>query len=475
MFVAMVAVYFIAMIWIGVASTKKIKNAESFLVADRTGTVILITGSLLATIIGGSSTVGMAGKGFSWGLVGAWWLLVGIIGLAALCALFAKHIRALGLFTLPELLAKQYGSGVRLLASVVIVCAWVGVIGGQIAAAGKILITFMPGTLSTMMAAAAAVFVLYTVLGGQISIIRTDAVQSAIMMVGIGLCAILGLMKAGGTQGLAEVLPPDFFRFPVNSSFSWTMLIEWLVLIGTVYVVGPDIYSRLFSSKSPETAQRSVLLTALLLIPFAAAIVVIGMAARVLAPTLSPEEAFPYMIKASLPHGVDALVTASLLAAIMSSADTVLLTASTIASVDIINPFVQRIRGQPLSDRSTLHISRLAVLVFGLLSLALAVKHREVIGLLLYGYSVYAAGLGVPVILGFYRQKLRLNAPGAISAIIGGGGWVMFSKTSMYHSLATGMKLQVSPGVLGFFISLVVLFVGSRVASAFARRQPGRE
>jgi len=228
----MVAVYFIAMIWIGVASTKKIKSIESFLVADRSGTTVLITGSLLATVIGGSSTIGMAGRGFSWGLVGMWWLLVGVIGLAVLCIFFAKHVRAHGLFTLPELLERQYGGGVRLLASIVIVCAWVGVIGGQIAAAGKILITFLPGNLSTMIGGAAAVFVLYTVLGGQISIIRTDAVQSAIMLIGIGICAAMSLMSVGGLQGLTQALPPDFFHFPVNASFSWTMLIEWLILIG---------------------------------------------------------------------------------------------------------------------------------------------------------------------------------------------------------------------------------------------------
>ena len=76
-----IAVYFSGMITIGVASRKKAKGLDDFFVAGRRGSSFFVTGSLLATIIGGSATVGMAGLGFTQGLTGAWWLLVGSIGL----------------------------------------------------------------------------------------------------------------------------------------------------------------------------------------------------------------------------------------------------------------------------------------------------------------------------------------------------------------------------------------------------------
>ncbi|NIQ37809.1 MAG: sodium:solute symporter family protein [Proteobacteria bacterium] len=452
------------MILIGIASARRIKGIETFFVADRKGSAVFITGSLLATIIGGSSTVGMAGKAFSWGLVGAWWLLVGVIGLILLSFFLAQRIRDYGLFTLPEILEKQYGPSVKLVASVVIVWAWIGIIGGQIVAAGRILSTIAPGSLSLMMGLSAAVFIAYTILGGQISIIRTDAVQSAIMIAGILLCVYFGLQRIGGVTELKSHLPGDFLRFPVNSSFSWKNLIEWLVLIGSAYLVGPDIYSRLFSSRDGETARRSALVTALILIPFAFSIVLIGVSARVMAPTLAAEEAFPYMIREVLPWGINAVVMAALLCALMSSADTVLLTSSTIFSMDIINDFVTRIRGRGLKERQLLLLSRLAVIFFGLVALGFALKFRGVIGLLLFGYSIYTAGLVVPVILGFYRQKLGLNLIGAMIAVIGGGGWVIFGRIAPVGPAGLKELLGLSAGFQGVLLSLILIFLGSYIS-----------
>jgi SSS family solute:Na+ symporter len=75
-----VIVYFIAMIALGLTSRKQARSAGSFFVAGRSGSTLFITGSLLATIIGASATIGMAGLGFARGLTGAWWILSGSVG-----------------------------------------------------------------------------------------------------------------------------------------------------------------------------------------------------------------------------------------------------------------------------------------------------------------------------------------------------------------------------------------------------------
>ncbi|MBW2121557.1 MAG: sodium:solute symporter family protein, partial [Deltaproteobacteria bacterium] len=116
MILPFLTVYFIGMIWIGLRSAGKIRGLETFLVADRKWSSLLVTGSLVATVIGGSSTIGMAGKGFSWGLVGSWWMLVGVPGLLLLSFFLAGRIRHSRLFTLPELLERHYGASVKLVA-----------------------------------------------------------------------------------------------------------------------------------------------------------------------------------------------------------------------------------------------------------------------------------------------------------------------------------------------------------------------
>ena len=123
-----IVVYFSVMIAIGMVSRREAKGADDFLVAGRKGSTLFVTGSLLATIVGGSATVGMAGLGFTRGLTGAWWLLVGSIGLVILGLFWAKKVRKLALYTLPELVGKQYDGRMALATSLLIVIAWIGII-----------------------------------------------------------------------------------------------------------------------------------------------------------------------------------------------------------------------------------------------------------------------------------------------------------------------------------------------------------
>src|SRR3989304_469947 len=129
-----VVVYSLAMIGVGLGARKKVRSQNGFFVAQRQINVAFITGSLVATAVGGSVTVGMAGLGFGRGLTGVWWLLVGSVGLVILSTFFARKVRGAALYTLPELAEKQYDRRVGLAASILIVIAWVGVVAGQILA-----------------------------------------------------------------------------------------------------------------------------------------------------------------------------------------------------------------------------------------------------------------------------------------------------------------------------------------------------
>ncbi len=451
-----VSCFFIGMILIGALSYRRIKGTESFFVADRKGSSLLITGSLTATIVGGSSTIGMAGLGFEKGLVGAWWLLVGVVGLLVLAFSLAKRVRRYSLYTLPELLGDQYGSGVKLVASVIICVAWLGIIAGQMVAAGKILDVLIPGCLDLMILLSAVVFITYTLLGGQYSILRTDTAQSAILLLGIFICLPLSIGKAGGLESLRLSLDSFYFSFPTNTRGDWTYVVTLLFMVGSAYVVGPDIYSRLFCARNEEVAKNSAAITALIMIPLAFSITLIGMSAKVIVPGISPEGAFPAVVREVLPMGVSALVIAGLLSAVMSSADTCLLTTSTIISADIIKPCV---RGG-IRDENLLFISRAFIVLIGLLSLGIALKLKGVIRALLLGYTIYSSGLVLPVIFGFYGKRLRLHPLGAMAAVIGGGGVAMFGKWMGYpHCGLVGMGLS---GIVLFLVSWIVRFVKMR-------------
>ena len=452
-----IAAYFLGMIIVGVASRRRAREADDFFVAGRKGSSLFITGSLLATIVGGSATVGMAGLGFTRGLTGAWWLLVGSVGLVILGLFLAKKVRKFGLYTLPELVEKQYDGRMALAASVLIVVAWIGIIAGQIIASGKIMSVLGIGDPLLWMVIFTIVFVAYTILGGQYAVIRTDTVQVIIIFAGIFGGLALLLSHLGGLGGLKNSLSPEQFAFPLSSQFGGVELVKFLLLIGLTYVVGPDMYSRLFCAKDGKTARASVFWTALFIIPIAFGITLIGMGASVLFPQISPEQALPMVVKEVLPPLLGGIVLAALLCAVMSSADTTLLSASTILTVDIIGRF-----RPSLSQRQILALSRWAIVVLGLGSLALALTLKGVINALLFAYTIYTCGVILPVIAGFYKNRLRVTPIGALAAIIGGGSAALISKLFDIKYLDLG----------GLLISVLLLFLVSLIDN---RRKTGKE
>jgi SSS family solute:Na+ symporter len=167
-----IAVYLLAILIIG-AWRLRMRSLEDFHLAGRSLRMIFLIGTFCATIVGASSTIGMAGLGFSKGFPGAWWMLSNTLGMLIL-TLFAGRIRATGCYTLPQLVGSFYGDRARTAASILIAVSWIGVIAVQIIASGKVLSAVFGGNGTLFMVICTVVFVLYTAHGGQSSVVRTD-------------------------------------------------------------------------------------------------------------------------------------------------------------------------------------------------------------------------------------------------------------------------------------------------------------
>jgi SSS family solute:Na+ symporter len=435
----------LAMIGIGLGARKKVRTESGFFVAQRQMSLPFIAGSLVGTAVGGSVTVGMAGLGFGQGLTGAWWLLVGSVGLVILGIFFARRVRGAALYTLPELVEKQYDRRVGLAASILIVVAWVGVVAGQIVAAGKVLSILGIGSVNLWMVIFSTVLVAYSVLGGQLAAIGTDLFQAIMIYLGIFIGLGLVLTQVGGLGGLRLSLPQDYFSFPVSSQFNWKALLSLLILVGATYVVGPDMYTRLFCAKNEKTAQRATFLSAIFFVPLAFAVVLIGMSAKVLYPGITPEQAFPKVISAIPSPILSGLILTALVVAPLSSC---LLNQGVILTQDIIKRF------HPLlSEKKTILLTRCNIIILGLLALGLAMILKGVISSLLFAYTIFTCGLVVPVIAGFYKDRLKVTPRGALAALIGGGITCLMGKIP-----GLNVPLKGDLGLIGFAVSAVLLF-----------------
>jgi solute:Na+ symporter, SSS family len=297
-------------------------------------------------------------------------------------------------------------------------------------------------------------------------------VQAGVIFVGIIIGVAVLLPQVGGFTGLKSALPAQYFSFPLSSKFGPADFISYLLLVGLTYVVGPDMYSRILSAKNEKTARASVLWAALFIIPIAFAAAVIGMGAAVLFPGITPEQAFPMIASSALPPLVGGLVIAGLVSATMSSADSCLLSASTILTVDVIKKFKPS-----LSDRKVLLTARWMIIILGILSLLLALALKGVISSLMFAYTVFTSGIIIPVLFGFYRNKLKVTPAGAIAAVIGGGGTALISKLPTLFDVSGVPVISslVSIKHLDLWslaVSLVLLFTISLAENRLKRKTP---
>ena len=443
-------VYLVALILIAIRSTRCVKDIPDFFVARKGASTKAVTGSLVATILGGSAVIGAVDSGMRLGGAASWFMLTGSLGLLALIP-FAGRAYSHGKYALPDLVESLYGKGPRFVASIVIPVAWTGIVAAQIIAAAKLLMTFTPMEYTTAAIVAAAVFTGYTLAGGQYSILRTDFFQACLIITGLLVLAGFAFFgeAASGAAATnatsAAVAPP----FPFHGNFTPFDLFLLILTYGTTYTAGPDIFSRMFCAKDVRTAKKAIAGAACILIPVA---FVIGFLA-VYGVSLGEVQGarITAIANAVLPPALIPLFALALLSVVLSSADTTLLSSSVI----ICGLF--GVGGT--SARHPLAKARTIIFLNGIVALLLALVFTDIIATLLLALAVYAGAFTVPILWGL----LGLNAkPKFVAAAIVAGGVLALA----------GKLCPALPGTLGVHtgdILMIAAFVVNAAILAIGR------
>ena len=255
--------YLLIFIGIGVLDLKKIKSFTDYSVAGKNQSKVAVTMTLLATVVGASTTIGITDTVYSIGFPGIWWLAFGSVGLILQSFVLSEKVRGINADTLPDLAKKTVGTSAETLIALIIVISWIGVIAGQFVAM-KSLITFALGKENTLVFAAVSLIVLaYTAIGGQLSVVKTDKIQLGIIFLGILCCMGYLFWEIGGdTSSVSENIEL------LNENYGPMNLFTQFFVIGGVYFLGPDIMSRNFISKDGKTAKKSAAIAGLLLLVF---------------------------------------------------------------------------------------------------------------------------------------------------------------------------------------------------------------
>jgi len=469
-----VVVYLGVMLSIGWRSRHQ--SAESYWVADRRYAAGIVAVSLVATIFGASSTIGIIGLGYSRGLTAAWWSLIGAAALLPFGLFLAARVRGLAVYTLPDILKKAYGNRVAVPAAVMIAIAWCGVVAAQMTAGALLMSAILPLDYAGALAVVAVAFVLYTYWGGQLSVIRTDTWQFALFVGGALICLTLLYVTARGS-GLSPMggVPEGHFRFPVSESFTWyDLVVFYPLIVGLPYLAGPDIYSRVLCARDTAAARKAALAAAVTVVPISFLLAVLGMLIRARFPEIAPETALPIAVEQLIPPGLAGLVVAGFLAAVMSSADTTLISASTILSLNVFGA------GRALSRERQFRLTRLALIGVGGAAWAIAGFERGIISALLLGYTVFVGGVVFPTLASFLRGRARVTPGVAMVAVVVGGTTAVLGAVGDGSVLAallgdgdgwlSGILGPRYPALLPVLLSLGILVLGTLVGRALCGR-----
>jgi SSS family solute:Na+ symporter len=445
--------YLIAVAFIGWRWRRRAARDEaSYFVADRSLSPFWGFVGLASLTTGGSTTVALAAFVAQHGLSGIWLDLAGAVGLLLLGLFLAGRVRREGAVTLPEIVGRYYGAAARRIAGALVLVSEIVWFALLIEAAQVVLSAATGLSPTAAIVGSTAVFVLYTCLGGQFAVVRTDVVQYGLMLLGIpGIALICALLRGRGFGAL----PPETLSFPTSPSLGSGGVFALLVLIGLPHLVGSDVWAKLLSCRDERTARRAALGAALSKVVFGAAVTAIALAARAAFPAGPAVSTLPRAVLAFVPPPLASLVLVCLVATMHSSADAVLLSAAAVTVRDVA-PEAKR-RFSPVTA------ARLLAPVYAALGLLLALAlARDVLETLKLGYSIFAASLILPVLAALLVPR-AVPRPAAIGAMLAGGAIAAVGR--FVPAAAAGLD----PVLAGTGANFALLLLGAAVPK---RRRP---
>jgi len=462
--IGIIFVYLGLLIPIGIYAGRKQNTVEDFFLAGGKVGTFSIACLWLATYVGGASIVGGAAKSYEFGISGAWYIVCTMVGCLLFGLFFAARVKRWGiernLLTYPDLIEEVYDSRTRIVATITTIIAYIGYAAGQLAAAGAILSTLLGWDYSSSLLLASGIVVIYTATGGFLAITYTDWLQFALLFIGVVLVGIPIAIANGGTWELMSVQLPQGHFNPIG--WGLPTMLAMSVSMPLSFFVAMDSYTRMFSAKNEQVARRGTLLAVVFFFPLAVGTAWIGMTAAMLFPDVeNSSNILSYFVLSTFPSGLKGLMLVGILAALMSSTDICILTASANGSRDIYQRFIN----PSVSSKTMFRMSIGLALAIGIAATLIAWQMQDIVNILLLAFTISTAALFVPTIVMAFRSKSSTSA----------GFWsiTLSLSTVITWYIASTLELNsvfdIDPLWPGLIVSIVV-FIGISVLRGIGLR-----
>ena len=436
--VTIIALYLLGVLGLGVWSSRKgTSTANEYFLAGRSLGWLMVGAALFATNISTIHLVGLAASGYNEGMVWGNFEWMASFCLILLGLVFAPFYFRNRISTLPEYLEKRYSPGSRtFLAFMAVLGALLIHIGMSLYAGAAVFQQFFGIDVIVSIVAISLITSIYTVLGGLRAVVVTETIQTLVLLVGAVLITALALLALPehGIDSFAAfkaALKPDQFSMihPLRGAdgrlneLSWVSVILGYPILGIWYwCADQTIVQRVLGARSQRDAQIGPLFAGFLKILPVFVMVLPGVIGYVLfADRIGTDanQTLPVLISELVPTGLKGLITAGMLAALMSTIAGALNSSATLVAVDIVG------RARPeTSDRTRIRVGRVTAVVVMLLAMVWSTQGDKFT-------SIFEAINKIPLAF----------APAITCVFLFGVFWPRGTKQASLAAMATGFVL----------------------------------
>lgn len=452
--VVLTVLYFLALAGLGLWASRRVRGMKDYYVAGKGLGYWLVSFSSRATGESGWLLLGLTGFGFAFG-VQAFWVVLGEMMGVTLCWVFlTQRFKVLSdhydSITVTDYLADRLGDTkhvIRVIATISLVIFVTAYVSAQFNACGKAFSGYFGLEHATGVILGVGLVGFYTVAGGFLAVAWSDLVQGVLMLLGLVAVPLVALAVIGGpgtlvtelgavqTEGMATNGAALLSPWAGEFSGKALMAALSLVAIGIGFLGSPQLFVRFISIKDVSEIGPGSLVAVLFTLLTDCGAVVAGMCGRVLVArndavdTLrdlaggaeiasAKEQILPYLSELLFPEVLTGLLVAIVLAAIMSTADSLLILVSSAVVRDIWN----RTLGVEMSDAQARTRARVVTLLVCLMALLFSLDKESVLfSFVLFAWTGITATFCPPLILSLFWKGL--TKAGAAAAMIWGLFW----------------------------------------------------
>jgi sodium/proline symporter len=458
------------MIAIGIITYKKTHSTSDYFLGGRSVGPWFTALSAEASDMSGWLLMGLPGVAYFTGLKEAFWTAAGlIIGTYLNWFFVAKRIRKYSIhakdaITIPEFLANRFhdkSNILKTISSLLIIIFFIVYTASGFLASAKLFNAVFGLNYYIALILGVIVILGYTLLGGYLAVVTTDFFQGSLMFIALVLTAIIGTALSGGpgeaVSKLGEfgqqfinpfVATPGtkFGAIDIISALSW----------GLGYFGMPHILVRFMSIRSNEEVKTSRRIAMVWVTIAMAAALIVGVIGKVfLLPLVyesqgAAETVFIASMQQIFPTFIAGIFLCAILAASMSTSDSQLLVAASAFSKDVYKAFLRK----DASDKETLAVSRLTVLVITVIAIFLAMDpSSSIFDIVSYAWAGFGATFGPVILASLFWRKSSRN--GAIAAMVGG-----FVTVVLWKQLSGGI-FDIYELLPGFIVASMCMIVFS--------------